>query len=68
MINIISKKYRYKTVSDTLISILLNSSPLFSILTFLYLTEQLLVSADGVVRMPTADSGPIAADTIHNKK
>ena len=68
MINIISKKYRYKTVSDTLISTLLNSSPLFSILTFLYLTEQLLVSADGVVRMPTTDRGLIAADTIHNKK
>ena len=68
MINIISKKYRYKTVSDTLISILLNSSPLFSILTFLYLTEQLLVSADGVVRMPTTDRGLIAADTTHNKK
>ena len=68
MINIISKKYRYKTVSDTLISILLNSSPLFSILTFLYPTEQLLVSADGVVPMQTTDRGLIAADTIHNKK
>jgi len=68
MINIKSKKYSFKTVSDTLISILLNSSPLFSILTFLYPTEQLLVSADGVVRMPTTDRGFIAADTIYNKK
>ena len=27
-----------------------------------------LVSADGVVRMPTTDRGLIAADTTHNKK
>ena len=40
----------------------------FSILTFLYPTEELLVSADGVVCMLTTDRGPIAADTIHNKK